>query len=253
MNYQWDWAAFFYVGPDGVHTYAQDYAFGVLWTLTLAASAIAVGLTMGSVIALMRVSPYRALRAFATGFVELFRNIPLIVLLFLWYFVMPEVLPQKIGNAIKEMGQPWSSFIPAFLCLGTYAAARMSEVIRAGIQSLSQGQFFAARAIGLSEPQAFRYVILPQSFRIVIPTMTSEFISAVKYSSITFTIGVTELTYYSKHMQEYTFQVFEAFIITGLIYMTIIWTIILGMRMLERKLAVPGLLGAKIDMAEHSS
>ncbi len=250
MNYQWNWAAFLEIAPDGIHTYAQSYAIGVFWTLTLALTAIAIGLTLGSVIALMRVGPYAPLRAIATAYVELLRNIPLIVQMFLWYFVLPEVVPVSLGNAIKSMAQPWSSFVPALLCLGTYGAARMSEVIRAGIQSLSRGQFYAASAIGLTERQAFRHVILPQSFRIVIPTMTSEFVSAVKYSSVTFTIGLRELTAQSKTMQEYTFQVFEAFIAAGLVYLTINWIIVIGMRTLERRFAVPGLLGAKVSAAE---
>ena len=247
MNYPWNWSAFLDLSTDGVHTYLQNFAIGTGWTLALACSSVLFALALASVIVLLRLGRMPLGRWLATAYVEVQRNIPLIVHMFLWYFVLPELLPRDLGLAVKRMPQPWDSFVPAFLCLGFYGGARISEVFRAGIESLPRGQFRAATAIGLTERQAFRHVIFPQGIRVVIPALTSEFVSAVKYSSVAFTIGLLELTAQAKSMQEYTFQIFEAFIVAGAIYVVINWTLILVMRALERRLAVPGLLGADVS------
>lgn len=250
MNYNWSWRVFLDVSTDGVHTYLENFVIGTGWTLSLAFLAIISALLIGSLVTLMRVGSIVVFQKIAVGYVELLRNIPLIVQMFLWYFVFPEILPHSIGIAIKQMPQPWGSFAPALLCLGIYGAARISEVFRAGIQSLPGGQFQAATAIGLTQFQSFRYVIFPEALRIVIPALTSEFVSAVKYSSVTYTIGLNEVTAQAKSMQEYTFHIFEAFAAAGVIYVVINWTIIFCMRALERKLAVPGLLGSPAESVD---
>lgn len=250
MNYSWSWTVFFDISTDGVHSYAANFLIGMGWTLLLAALAITFALLAGALVALMRMSNSATFSRIAAGYVEVLRNIPLIVQMFLWYFVLPELLPRALGTAIKQMPQPWGSFAPALLCLGFYGAARISEVFRAGIQSLPRGQFQAATAIGLTDFQAFRYVIFPEALRIVLPALTSEFVSAVKYSSVAYTIGLGEVTAQAKSMQEYTFHIFEAFAAAGVIYVAINWTIILAMRAVERRLRVPGLLGSVPANAE---
>src|SRR5213075_730865 len=142
---------------------------------------------------------------------EIFRNIPLIVQMFLWFFVFPEFLPKGLGDAIKQMAPPWSSFIPAVLCLGIFTSVRVAEQLRAGIQSLPRGQRMAGTAMGLTQAQTYRYVILPQTFRIILPPLTSEFMNIIKNSSVALTIGLMELTARARSMQEMSFQVFEAF------------------------------------------
>ena len=109
----------------------------------------------------------------ATRYVELFRNIPLLVQMFLWYFVLPELLPGRLGDWLKQMPPPWRS-VPAVLCLGFYTSARVAEQVRAGIQALPRGQGMAGTALGLTLPQTYRYVLLPMAYRIILPPLTSR-------------------------------------------------------------------------------
>lgn len=243
MNYQWDWNVFFDLSPDGIHTYLGTLVAGAGWTLLLAGCASAIAFVVGSTLAVMRTTSSRAFNAIATAYVELFRNIPLLVQMFLWFFIIPELLPASLGTTIKQMSQPWASFIPAFLCLSFYGSARVGEQIRAGIQSLPRGQTQAALALGLHEFEVYRYVILPQAFRVVIPPLTSELIGTVKYSSVALTIGLLELTGRARSMQEYSFHVFEAFSAATLIYLAINGSIALIMRAVEIRVALPGVIG----------
>jgi glutamate/aspartate transport system permease protein len=186
------------------------------------------------------------------AYVELFRNIPLLVQMFLWYFVLPELLPKWLGDAMKQMAPPWGSFWPAVLCLGFYTSARVAEQVRAGIQSLPRGQRMAGTALGLTLRQTYRHVLLPQSFRIILPPLTSEFMNIIKNSSVALTIGLVELTARARALQEFTFQVFEAFTAASLIYIGVTLVVVFGMRWLERKVQVPGLISAGgAPMAGH--
>jgi glutamate/aspartate transport system permease protein len=196
----------------------------------------------------LRTLKSRPLTLLAATYVELFRNIPVLVQMFLWYFVLPELLPQLWGHAIKQMPQPWGQFVPALLCMSFYGASRVAEQIRAGIQSLPRGQYQAALAIGLTPTQAYRFVIVPEAFRIVIPPLTSEFMGTIKYSSVALTIGLLELTGQARSMQEYSFHIFEAFSAATVGYLVINGVVVMGMRALERRVAVPGLIGAR-DMS----
>jgi glutamate/aspartate transport system permease protein len=177
-------------------------------------------------------------------YVEIFRNVPLLVQMFLWYFVMPELLPETLGNAIKRIAPPWGSYIPAVLCLGIYTSVRIAEQIRAGIQSLPRGQLMASTALGLSLPQSYRYVLLPMAFRIVLPPLTSEFLNVIKNSSVALTIGLLELTGRARSMQEFSFKVFEAFAAATVIYLLTNLVVVLLMRALERRVRVPGFIGS---------
>jgi len=186
------------------------------------------------------------------GYVEIFRNIPLIVQMFLWFFVFPEFLPKGLGDAIKQMPPPWGSYIPAVLCLGIFTSVRVAEQVRAGIQSLPRGQRLAGTAMGLTQYQTYRHVILPQAFRIILPPLTSEFMNVIKNSSVALTIGLLELTGRARAMQEFSFQVFEAFAAATVIYLLTNLVVVLGMRALERKVRVPGLIAAGgAPMAGH--
>ncbi|SAI49810.1 glutamate/aspartate transport system permease [Bordetella ansorpii] len=244
MKYDWSWGIFLEMSPDGLHTYLQTLLIGAGWTLALALSAWVYALLLGSVVGVMRTAQSRWANFAGASYVELFRNIPLLVQMFLWYFVLPEVLPHAWGVAIKQMPQPWGQFVPALLCLGFYGAARVAEQLRAGIQSLPRGQMQAAIAIGLTPVQAYRYVILPEAYRIVLPPLTSEFMGTIKYSSVALTIGLLELTGQARSMQEFSFHIFEAFSAATLIYLLINGVVVLGMRALERRVAVPGLIGS---------
>jgi glutamate/aspartate transport system permease protein len=175
-------------------------------------------------------------------YVEIFRNIPLIVQMFLWFFVVPEFLPQQLGDWIKQMPPPWGSYVPAVLCLAIFTSVRVAEQVRAGINSLPRGQRMAGIAMGLTPFQAYRHVILPQAFRIILPPLTSEFMNVIKNSSVALTIGLLELTGRARAMQEFSFRVFEAFSAATVIYLLANLVVVLVMRALETKVRVPGLI-----------
>jgi glutamate/aspartate transport system permease protein len=206
---------------------------------------------VGCVVGVARTTPLAWARFLGTCYVELFRNIPLLVQMFLWYFVMPEVLPKEWGDWLKQdmpnlLTLPFAAqfslweFTAAVLCLGLYTASRVAEQVRSGIQSLPRGQTGAGLAMGFTLPQVYRYVTLPMAFRIIIPPMTSEFLTIFKNSSTALTIGVLELTAQSRQISEYTFKTFEAFSAATLIYIVITMSVIVAMRLLEKRVAVPG-------------
>ena len=244
MNYNWDWSIFFQPEPGGTGTYLHFLVVGLGWTIATALAAWVIALLVGAIVGTLRTLPVKWVVMAGNAYVEIFRNVPLIVQMFLWFFVMPELLPTSMGDAIKQMAPPWSSFIPAVLCLGIYTSVRVAEQVRAGIQSLPRGQGMAGTALGLTLGQTYRYVILPMAFRIVMPPLTSEFMNIIKNSSIALTIGLLELTGRARAMQEFSFHVFEAFAAATLIYLVTNLLVVLGMRAIEHKLRVPGFIGA---------
>jgi glutamate/aspartate transport system permease protein len=171
--------------------------------------------------------------------------------MFLWFFVLPELLPRNLGDAMKQMPPPWASFVPAVLCLGFFTAARVTEQVRAGIQALPRGQAMAGTALGLTLPQTYRFVLLPTVFRIILPPLTSEFLNIIKNSSVALTIGVVELTAAARAMQEFSFQVFEAFTAATLIYIAVNIVVVYAMRWVERRFSVPGFIGPVVKIAAH--
>ena len=249
MNYHWNWAIFGDVSPDGVHTYWQTLLLGTAWTLATAAFAWLIALTFGALVGVMRTAPLVSVQRLADAYVELFRNIPLLVQMFLWYFVLPEVVPRAFGTWLKQL--PDASFYTAVVALGFYMSARVAEQVRAGIQSLPRGQRNAGLALGLTLPQTYAYVLLPMTLRIVLPPLTSEFINTIKNSAVALTIGLMELTARARSMQEFSFQVFEAFTAATIIYIVINIVVTYGMAALERHVAVPGYLGSKTPAAGH--
>ncbi len=248
MNYHWNWGIFWDISPDGAHSYLQTLLLGTAWTLATAFSAWCLALVFGSIIGVIRTTPSAALVRLGNAYVELFRNIPLLVQMFLWYFVLPEVVPQAIGTWLKQ--QPNASFYTAVVALGFYTSARVAEQVRAGILSLAQGQRLAALALGLTLPQAYGFVLLPMAYRIMLPPLTSELLNIIKNSSVALTIGLMELTARTRAMQEFSFQVFEAFTAATVIYIIINIAVTFAMRALERRAAVPGFIGAS-PVAAH--
>ena len=244
MKYNWNWGIFFQAEPGGTGTYLQYLIVGLGWTIATALAAWLIALVVGAVIGTLRTTPMQWAVRLGNAYVEIFRNVPLIVQMFLWFFVMPELVPKEIGDAIKQMPPPWGSYIPAVLCLGIYTSVRVAEQVRAGIGSLSRGQGMAGTALGLTLPQTYRYVLLPMAVRIVLPPLTSEFMNIVKNSSVALTIGLLELTGRARAMQEFSFKVFEAFTAATVIYLLTNLVVVLLMRALESKVRVPGLIAA---------
>ena len=249
MNYNWNWGIFFQISPDGVHTYLQTLLLGTGWTLATAIAAWCIALAMGSLVGVVRTTPFPWLVRLGDAYVELFRNIPLLVQMFLWYFVLPELVPVEIGDWLKQM--PDASFYTAVIALGFYTSARVAEQVRAGILSLARGQGLAALALGLTLPQAYVYVLLPMAYRIILPPLTSEFLNIIKNSAVALTIGLMELTARARAMQEFSFQVFEAFTAATVIYIVINIAVTFGMRFIERRAAVPGFIGSAPQAVTH--
>lgn len=244
MNYKWEWSIFFQPAADGSGTWLNFLVVGIYWTLATALAAWVMALVIGSAIGTIRTTPVKWLVRLGNAYVEIFRNVPLLVQMFLWFFVFPELLPKEVGDAVKQMPPPWGSYFPAVICLALYTSVRVAEQVRAGIQSLPLGQFMAATALGLTLPQAYRYVLLPMGFRIILPPLTSEFLNVIKNSSVALTIGLLELTGRARAMQEFSFKVFEAFAAATVIYIITNLIVVLLMRILERRVRVPGFIGS---------
>ena len=240
MNYNWNWRIFWEPSPDGVGTYMDTLLSGLVWTMATALTAWVMALILGAIIGTIRTMPNQWAARIANGYVELFRNIPLLVQMFLWYFVMPELVPDAIGNWLKSV--PYASFVTAVICLGFFTSSRVAVQVSAGIHSLPRGQKMAGTALGLTLPQTYRYVLLPMAFRIVMPPLTSEFLNIIKNSSVALTIGLMELTARARSMQEFSFQVFEAFTAATLIYIFVNVIVVNLMRLLEKKIAIPGFI-----------
>jgi glutamate/aspartate transport system permease protein len=230
--------------PDGAGRYLDWVLSGLAWTLALAIGAWIIALVVGTVVGVARTLPGGILPKVGRAYVEIFRNIPLLVQMFFWYFVLPELLPTPVGMAIKQMDPPWGSFFPALICLGLFTAARIAEQVRAGLQALAKGQTEAAFALGLRRGTTYRLVLLPQAFRIILPTITNEFMTIFKNTSVALTIGLVELTATAREISENTFRTFEAFGVVTIVYLAIAliaWQI---MYRIERAARLPGLVGA---------
>jgi glutamate/aspartate transport system permease protein len=249
VDYHWNWGVFLQLSPDGTHTYLGTLIIGAGVTLATALSAWCLALAMGSLVGVVRTTPHPWLVRLGDAYVELFRNVPLLVQMFLWYFVLPELLPTALGDWLKQL--PDASFYTAVVALGFYTSARIAEQVRAGIQSLARGQRMAALALGLTLPQAYGYVLLPMAYRIILPPLTSEFLNIIKNSAVALTIGLMELTARARAMQEFTFQVFEAFTAATVIYIIINIVVTFGMRSIERRATVPGFIGAAPAASTH--
>ena len=243
MNYNWNWGIFWELSPDASGTYLQTLYYGLGWTLATALTAWVIALVLGVIVGTVRTTPLVWAVRLGNAYVELFRNIPLLVQMFLWFFVVPELLPKDVGTWLKQL--PNASFWTAVVALAFFTSARVAEQVRAGIQSLPRGQMAAGTALGLTLPQTYRYVVLPMALRITLPPLTSEFLNIIKNSSVALTIGLMELTARTRSMQEFSFQVFEAFTAATLIYLAVNGFVVLAMHGVERWVAVPGYIGGR--------
>ena len=229
----------FDTGADCAQPYFDWLVSGLGWTITVAVCAWLITFSIGSVVGVSRTVENRWVRAAAGTYVEFFRNIPLLVQMFIWFFVVPELLPEDAGRWVKRE-LPLPEYWTAIVCLGMYHASRTAEQVRAGIESIPQGQTYAGLAMGLTQVQVYRYVLLPVSYRIIIPPLTSDFMGIFKNSSVALTIGVLELTAQSRQVAEYTFNIFEVFTIATVLYMLVTLIVVTVMRVVEKKVHIPG-------------
>jgi glutamate/aspartate transport system permease protein len=243
VNYNWNWHIFLEPEPGGSGTYLGLLLAGLALTIVTALLAWVIALVTGSIIGVLRTLPSRTAQWIGFLYVEFFRNMPLLVQLFLWFFVLPELLPRAAGLWLKQL--PNAPFWTAAIGVGLFMSARVAVQLAAGVGSLPRGQKQAATALGLTTLQTYRYVLLPMAYRIVLPPLTSEFLSTIKNTAVAITIGLMELTGQARAMQEFSFQVFEAFTAATLMYLLINFIVVTAMGFLERKVAVPGYISGK--------
>ena len=245
MGYQWNWGVFLSPSASGDDTYLGWMFAGFKMTIALSLSAWVLALLLGALMGVLRTVPNKTLAGIATAYVELFRNIPLLVQLFIWYFVLPELLPTSIGDAFKQSHPVMQQFLASMICLGLFTSARVAEQVRSGINSLPKGQKNAGLALGFTLPQTYRHVMLPMAFRLVVPPLTSEFLNIFKNSAVCSTIGLLELAAQGRQLVDYTAQPYESFIAVTLAYVGINILVMTLMTKLEHKVRVPGYMGGK--------
>ena len=241
----WDWQVFCKntidgevmprcFGSGGDITYLDWMISAWGWTLSVALLALVVALLVGSLVGILRTVPNKWLAGFGEAWTELFRNIPLLVQIVLWYHVIPAIVP-----VLKTV----PSFVLVVLALGFFTSARISEQVKAGINSLPKGQRYAGLAMGFTLPQTYRFVLLPMAFRIVIPPLTSESMNIIKNSSVAFAVSVAELTMFAMQAQEETSRGIEIYLaVTGLYFISA-FTVNRIALFIEQRVRVPGLIG----------
>jgi glutamate/aspartate transport system permease protein len=221
-------------GRGGDITYVNWILSAWGWTLSVAALALVVAVLVGSLMGILRTTPDKRLVFIGNAWTELFRNIPLLVQIFLWYHVIPSLfLPL----------QQVPSFLLVVLALGFFTSARIAEQVKAGIESLSKGQRYAGLAIGLTLPQTYRFVLLPMAFRIVIPPLTSESMNIIKNSSVAFAVSISELTMFAMQAQEETSRGIEIYLAVSLLYFVSAFAVNRVALFIENRVQVPGMIG----------
>ena len=236
MDYNWNWAVLF------EEQYLNWLISGFGWTISVVLTAWCVAIVIGVLVGVGKTVPNRLIRRISATYVELFRNVPLLVQMFIWYFAVPEMVPEDWGRWMKR-DMPNPEFVTAVVALGLYTASRIAEQVRAGIETVPPGLTAAATAHGLSVDQTYRYVLLPISFQMIVPPLTSEFLTVFKNSSLALTIGLLELPAHSQQIAEYTFQGFEAFTAATVIYVCIALVATVLMQILEKYTRIPGYVG----------
>ena len=238
----WDWKVF--LNDDGSgRTYLQWMFDAWGWTLAVAGASWVVAMLVGALFGTLRTLPNSPwLTRIANVWVEFFRNIPLLVQIFIWYFVVPKVFP-----SMKDL----PSFVLVVFALGFFTSARSAEQLRAGIQALPRGQRYAGMAMGFTTFQTYRYVILPMAFRIIIPPLTSESMNLLKNSSVAFAVSIAELTMFAMQAQEETSRGVEIYLAVTLLYAASAFTVNRVMAFVEKKVQIPGFVVAGATGGGH--
>ncbi len=230
----WDWQVFLQ-DTGGGETYFHWMMSAWGWTLLVSGFALVLALAVGSLMGVLRTTPVKAFVWIGNAWTELFRNIPLLVQLFLWYHVVPQLY-----KPLQEV----PDFMAAVVALGFFTSARISEQVKAGIQALPRGQRYAGLAVGLTLPQTYRYVLLPMAFRIVIPPLTSESMNIIKNSSVAFAVSITELTFFAMQAQEETSRGVEIYLAVTFLYFISAFAVNRVAAFIEKRVRVPGMIGS---------
>ncbi len=214
---------------------------GLLWTILIGFSAWIIAFFLGILVGTLRVTPFRSLRFISTAYTELFRNIPFLVQLFFWYYAGPMLFGDSLGRSINRIMD--LNIYVAIIALGLYTASRVAEHLRAGFASISLDQYQAVLSTGMTNYQMYRYVIIPYALRIIMPPLTTEFLTIFKNSSVAMTIGVAELTFQSYRIDAETFHGLEATTGAMAIYLLLGLTVVRVMSIVENKFKIPGMIG----------
>ena len=238
----WNWGIFFEQAPFGNVTYFSWLVDGFLTTVALSVCAWILAFFLGSFFGILRTLPNKILSTIGATYVAIFRNIPLIVQFFVWYLAAPDLLPYKLSMWFKgELNPNIQFFILSTCALGFFTGARVCEQVRSGIQALSRGQRYAALGLGLTLPQTYQYVLLPNAYRIIIPPLTSEMLNMVKNSAVASTIGLIELTSQANRLLEFSGYAYESFIAVTLAYVLLNFVVMRAMKLLENKMRLPSM------------
>jgi len=227
MGYNWQWyriPQYFYEITDDGFVWGE-ISKGLVATIIISSTSFGLAVVLGLIIALLRLSDLVIGRAVAVGFLELIRNMPLLVLLYLFYYVL---------GPIFDLNRYWASV----LCLAVFHAALISEIFRAGINAVAQGQWEAASSIGMTRTQTYRYIILPQSIKFMLPPMTGELVHTVKSSAIVSVIAVVELTTIGRNIISDTYMSFEIWFTIAAVYMILTLALSIFVSWLESRYAV---------------
>ena len=245
MNYNWNWGVLLQPTGVGGELYWHWLLKGFGWLLVIGLAAWIIALILGSVLGVMKTLPNKTARTIATLWVGLFRNVPLLVQLFFWFYVAPTLLTQSLREWwFTSLSFNTTALISATIGLGLFTSARIVEQVRTGIESLPKGQANAAYALGFTTAQVYRYVLLPQAFRVILPPMSSELTNCFKNASVASLVGVAELISQTKTISEYTQNNFEVYTFATIIYLIFNMTLIFGMTCLEKKVRIKGQIGS---------
>ena len=238
----WDWKVF--LNDDGSgRTYLQWMFDAWGWTLAVAGASWVVAMVVGLLFGTLRTLPNSpVLTKVANAWVELFRNIPLLVQIFIWYFVIPKIFPP-----MKEV----PGFVLVVFALGFFTSARIAEQVRAGVQALPRGQRYAGMAMGFTTAQTYRYVILPMALRMIIPPLTSESMNLLKNSSVAFAVSIAELTMFAMQAQEETSRGIEIYLAVTVLYAMSAFAVNRIFALIEKKAQIPGFVMAGAPGGGH--
>ncbi|QDK98581.1 amino acid ABC transporter permease [Acinetobacter tandoii] len=243
MNYSWNWGVLFQSTGVGDSSYFNWILTGLGWLLVIAIVAWSIAFVLGSLLGIMRTLPNKTARAIGTAYVTIFRNVPLLIQLFVWFYVAPNFLPAGLKDWwVNDLSASTSALISASIGLGLFTAARVCEQVRTGIEALPTGQVNAGYALGFSTTQLYRYIILPQSFRTILPPLSSELTNCVKNTSVASLVGVAEIISQMKTISEYTQNTIEIYTYVTIIFIVINICLIQFMNFLEKRLRIPGLI-----------
>jgi glutamate/aspartate transport system permease protein len=235
LHYTFDWSVLWR------QPYGKMIMEGIWTTVYISLLSLLMGLVLGVLIAVCRLTPFRVGRIIGTAYVQLFRNIPLLVQMFFWYFAVPALLPKNIEHWLNHEVSQLAYYL-GVLCLGTYTASRIAETVRSGFLSVPRGLYQAAFSTGLSPWKTYRYIATPYAFRIIIPLLTTEVLSCFKNSSLAMTIGVMETTHVAGRIDSITFHGLETTTAASMVYMVITLFVVLFMGRVENRTHIPGLI-----------